>query len=116
MKKPTIGQTLFLMPRGNQLRRSGEIRQCKVISVGNKYFKAGLSEFGREITFHIGSWIQSTNSTADWQAFESEQEIIELQQSTELYGKIRNAFGYGGSTNYTLAQLKQVAQILNLQN
>ena len=116
MKKPTVGQILFLMPRGNQVRRNLEIRQCKVLSVGTKYFNVGLYEFGREITFHIDSWVQSTNSTADWQVFESEQAIIDLQQSDELYTKIRNALGYGGASNYTLAQLKQVAEILNLQN
>jgi hypothetical protein len=116
MKKPTVGQTLFLMPQGNQLRRNSQIKQGKVLSVGSKYFKVALFEFGREITFHIGSWIQSTDSTADWQAFESEQEIIDLLQSAELYTKIRNAFSYGSSTKYTLAQLKQVAEIVNLQN
>ena len=116
MKKPIVGQTLFLMPLGNQARRSKKLQPVKVFSVGSKYFKVKNEQYGWVVSFHIGNWREVTNYSANWQAFESEQEIIDLLQSAELYTKIRNAFSYGSSTKYTLAQLKQVAEIVNLQN
>ena len=113
MKKPKVGQILFLMPQGNQARQSQEIKQAEVVSVGNKYFKAKISNY-YEPKFYIENWREATEYTPNWYAFESEQEIIELQQSEILCPKIRAAFGYGNK--YTLAQLKQVAEIINLQN
>lgn len=104
----SVGQTIYLEPQGNAARRSKEIREAKVESVGRKYFTANGMKFYLDNGRH-----NAGQYSADYQAYESLQAIEDKRLADNLHSKIKDAFGAYKAT-HQLSELKQIAEILKI--
>lgn len=107
----SVGQTIYLEPQGNAARRSKEIREAKVESVGRKFFtiEDGTKFFIENGRHNAGQY------TSDWQAYESLQEIEYKNLSQRLHDAIKRQFFSGFTPNITLEDLKKISDILKIE-
>ena len=106
----TVGQTVYLEPRGNAARRSKEIQQAVVSKVGRKYFTV---EDGRQ--FHLDSGVHNAGQfTGEWKAYESLEEIENKRLANSLHDKIKKEFS-AHQAKHSLSDLKAVAEILKIE-
>lgn len=92
------GQTVYLKPIGNQGRRSSEIEEAKVTSVGNKYIHVDIG-YGKDIKISIGTMKEHSAYTPNWMLHLTKEEI-EIERETErMYKQLedmvrRRVFSY----------------------
>ena len=117
MRKPKVGDKLFLVDTGNLARQGlGKQRMCVVSKVGRKYFWVKENEGAwSEIQFYIEDWIQTTNYTCDYVLYENRQAWEDAKTAVEYRGAIRREFDYDGARKYTLSQLMKVTEILGIK-
>lgn len=114
MNKPAVRQKIWLKAIGNNARNGAKISEGTVTKVGNKYFSVSIG-WAKDIEFHLDSWRQKTGYSEYWKPYESEQAIYDERKTDELYSIIRGKFS-GYANNFTLEQLNQIAEILNITN
>lgn len=115
-RKPVVGETLYSLNIGNSARRCEQVlTPMKVISVGRKYFKL-LKEgdhISRAAEFHIDSWYEHSEYSADHAIYETEQHYLNEKESQNLIVFIRETFSHFTRTNFTLDQLRRIKAIID---
>lgn len=114
--KPKVGQKLFSLNIGNASRRSPQVLTPVIVkSVGRKFFVAGVegcADHSNE-TYHLDTWHEKTNSTADSCLYETEKEWADEKEAAELCAEIGKAFEYGSNRkNLSLEKLRSIKAIL----
>lgn len=74
------GDTIYLKPIGNQARRSKEIRTVEIDTIGRKYFTVKPGFYGK---FEVENLQQHSIYSSDWQAYLSEQDILDEKELSE---------------------------------
>ena len=116
MRKPKVGEKLFLVDAGNRIRRGlGEQRECVVSKVGRKYFYVKETDDSwSEIQFYIEDWVEKTDFTRSYKLYENRQVWEDDIIAHKYRDLLRHTFDYGGSGKFTLDQLQKAAEILGL--
>ena len=66
MKKPFVGQKLWLKAVGNNARYGAKISEGTVTKIGNKYFTVVISDGRLEHQFYLETWGQNVYGSANW--------------------------------------------------
>lgn len=118
-RKPVVGETLFMLNIGdNARRRECHLRTVEVISVGRKYFIVSEDVYKdrphMHVKFTIDTWVQSTDYSAGWCLYESEQEYFDEKERGEMIKMLRDLFHrYSGNLkDLTIASLRKIKDIV----
>ena len=114
MRKPKVGETLFIVDVGNRARNGGKQRECTVTKVGRKYFYVEISNYWK-VPFHIETWWEKTEYTADFAVYESKEEWEAEKKFRECLNKLRQYFS-PYTINITPDQVKQIIKILDIED
>lgn len=116
MRKPILGETLFSVNVGNNLRRGQEqvSTPVKVTKVGRKYFYCEEEGYRFESKFNIDDWKQSTNYIATAVLYDSDQHWRDENEANRIHNEIKNNFFsiYCNVGREMLPKLKKVLEIL----
>ena len=94
MRKPKVGETLYLLNVGNAARWNPQVLIPVVVTkVGRKYFVTGEGYQARQ--FHLSDWTENTQYSATARLYESEQDWADEKESARLCGDIGKSFEYG---------------------
>ena len=116
MRKPQVGDTVYLKPINNQGRRSNGILERQVTRVGRKYFYvADLSEEKRSFRSEIKINIETMEEDQDyrlgeWKAYYSLQDIEDERECAEIGQQLSRIF-IGSRHGLTLDQLRRIKAI-----
>ena len=109
-----VGDSVYLKPTNNAARRTSEIREWKIKSVGRKYFEAWDGKRNSSVMkFHIDGLKQVTNYAPDWVVYFSKQEILDEREFYKLFNSIRTVFDGYSKPNLTLEQLRGIKKIID---
>ena len=117
MRKPRVGEKLFVSTTNNMARSGVKTYNCEVVKVGRKYFDVELDDgLSRPINVHISSWHENNGQyIGNYKVWESEQAYKDSVLASQLHRKIRDhSFGPYGSKKLSLDQLKAIAEIIGL--
>lgn len=114
-EKPVVGQEIYVVDCGNRTRGGGDQRPGEIVKVGRKYFTVEYGDtFKSEVVFNLDNWRQKTEYCQDYVLFENQQAYLDSIEHQKLYTEIRDTFsGYTAKNNLTLAQLCEIACIIN---
>ena len=112
MRKPIVGETLFLVDTGNRAKR-GKQRECTVSKVGRKYFYIEMGKYWK-IPFHIETWHEKCECIADYCVYESREEWEAEKRFSEDMQKLKQYFGEY-KVNITANQTEQIMKILGIK-
>lgn len=109
-----VGDNVYLKPSNNAARRTSEIREWKIKSVGRKYFEVwdGERDYSA-MKFYIDGLKQVTNYTPDWIVYFSKQEILDENEFFEIFNHVRNTFSRLSKPNLSLQQLRDIKKIMD---
>ena len=113
MRKPQVGETVYLEPINNAARRTGDVLERKVKSVGRKYFYVwdGIHDFDT-MQIHIDTMIQNGNGyMGNWKVYLSLQEIADEKEQRHLSAALRDLFAGWSRNGLTLDQLRRIKAI-----
>jgi hypothetical protein len=118
MRKPVIGETLYILNIGNNARHTPQVlKPCKVEVIGRKYFTVevenqGYGSFKHEFT--LGDWKQATGGyDATYALYEIPQQWEDQKERRNLLQKISQRFEYGyRGENIPLANLRKIATLM----
>lgn len=114
-RKPVVGETLFDLNVGNAARwREQKLTPVKVTAVGRKYFKCkpeGASDY-LEKEYHIDTWRQKTEYSANHQLYETEQEYIDDRDTNQIAFELRTLFSSCGKCKIPVATLRQIKALI----
>ena len=112
MRKPVVGETLWMLNVGNAARDVPQtLTPSKVTKVGKKYFTVG--EDWRETQFHLEDWREKSEYSARYALYESEQAWKDEMESTRLCREIGEAFQYGrNAKGLSIPSLRAIHGIL----
>ena len=113
MRKPQVGDTVYLKPINNELRRSTEVLTRTVKKIGRKYFDVWDGSNIHTIhQFFIDTMLENERGyLADWQAYYSLQEIEDEQEKSEKLFYFRRFFDGPLRSQLTLDQLRRIKAI-----
>lgn len=117
MKKPTVGQKIFLKPVSNAARYydpDGLIGTV-VTSVGRKYFSVECTAHngGKPNRFNLEDWIHDNGGYSPYfKVYETEQEFMDEYESSVLAQQIWETFHYGSKKKLSLEQLREISKII----
>ena len=114
MRKPQVGDTVYLKPINNQARRSNEVLEREVKRVGRKYFYVAESKgpFHMEIKIDIATMKEDQGGyLGDWKAYYSLQEIEDEKEKAERLLDLRRFFDGPPRSQLTLDQLRRIKAI-----
>jgi hypothetical protein len=116
MNKPVVGQKMFKLNIGNNVRRVPQcLTEVIVSKVGRKYFS--VIEDGRpftEIQFSIEDRIEKTEYSAGWCIYESAKEYEDEKESSSICREIKESFEYGNNRKkLSLHALRKIKEILD---
>ena len=116
MRKPKVGEKLFVSTTNNLSRSGVKTYNCEVVKVGRKYFDVELDGLSRPVNVHIDSWHENNGQyTGNYQIWESEQAYKDSVLAGQLHRKIRDhSFGSFALRKLSLDQLKAIAKIIGL--
>lgn len=113
--KPSVGDRIWILPRGNAARRSTEPEEWEVLRVGRKYFYARpTGSTWAEDKFSLDGWWQETEFAADYQAFPSLREL-EQEVEGERLRRILSADHFGAFRDVPLEDLREACRLLRLE-
>lgn len=72
-----IGETIYLKPIGNAARRSSQIREAIIETVGRKYFTVKPDIYGK---FDISTMKQVSFYDPEWQGYLHKQDILDEKE------------------------------------
>ena len=108
-KKIQVGQTVAVMPSRFDIEK--EPFEAVVSSVGKKYFTIE----GRSEKYDLATGIQANDTNYKNIVYASMQELNEYIEYARLSAKIKSAFRAYGELEYTLEQLRKIAEIIGIQ-
>ncbi|WP_299831419.1 hypothetical protein [uncultured Metabacillus sp.] len=115
--KIIVGQKVYLKPVNNAARYGNkEIREQEIVKVGRKYFFVGSKGEARErwmIKFSIEDLRQVTEYANDWELYFSEQEILDEEETEEIWNDLRLIFGSYGRPTLSLDKLRRIKEIVS---
>ena len=121
MKKPKVGDTLYLVNEGINVRRyAREPKNAVVAKVGRKYIYIEGDGYATRQKFslaHTGDRYTCDDNlvTSSWTLYESQKAYEDMRDAERLLGTIRRLFGdYGPNPAFTLTNLREIATILGL--
>ncbi len=116
MNKYKVGDTVHVIECGHLARRHETPKHYDSIitKVGRKYFYLNVG-YSDDVAFHIDNGQQKTEYCEYYRVCESEQAFIDETEINNIYDKLRNNFSHYGRCKFSLAQLKAVAEILDLE-
>jgi len=115
MRKPVVGEQLFALEIGNRVKRTEQkLSPIIVKKVGHKYFVCGEKDSNwRDTQFHLDTWAQKTEYSANISLYESEQAWEDEKEIAENCRIIWNAFEYGHNRNrVSLENLRKVIALI----
>lgn len=113
-----VGQKVVVQLIGNAARYKSSdqlIEQWEVAKVGRKYFYAAKDATWRLTKFEITTGLESSNYSADYRVWESEQDLKDHLECESLLRKIRDELNYWRPNDFSLDQLRDVARALKIQ-
>jgi len=119
-EKPIVGQEVFSLNVGNSARNSGQVlTPYVVVKVGRKYFTAkptGNDGSWCESQYHLDSWAEKTDYSADSVIYASRQEWYDEVESSTLCDLIYKSFSYGNNVkNLSIGDIRHIAEILGIE-
>lgn len=109
-----VGDDIYLKPTNNASRRTTEIREWKIKSVGRKYFEAWDGKRDNSaMKFYIDGLKQVTKFTPNWIVYFSKQEILDEREFFEIFNHVRNVFSRLTKPNLSLKQLREIKKIID---
>ena len=109
MRKPKVGDTLFVVTGQPYGRRKKETGLREVTKVGSKYF------YLDDVQFHIDTWSEKTEYSSYYSVYGNEQEYLDIQELKTRKDIIRKAFDLFERNKHTLEQLRSVCDVLGLE-
>ena len=116
-EKPKVGQKLFSLNIGNSARNREQVLTPVVVKkVGRKYFTCGPE--GKEqpwmqTEYHLDTWKEKTDYSADSKLYESEQEWLDKKECSKICRYIYEQFNYGNNyLKIPLSDLKKIMEII----
>lgn len=107
MRKPVVGETLYLMWIGN---KSYECGDRLVTKVGRKYFEVS----GISAKFHIDTWKEKDQCTdSTFRIWESKQAYEEYKELIKLNNEIKSRINGNREPKITLDQAIRIKSILD---
>ena len=112
MRKPKVGETLYMLNINNAAHHKAQVLvPVQVSRVGNKYFSVGDGIY-RVKEFTISNWREKTNGSADYRLFEKDQEWFDERDHNALTKSIREAFSHYGKSTLSLDQLRRIQSVI----
>lgn len=114
MRKPVVGETLYLVWMGDRRYRRDN-REVTVTKVGRKYFEVS----GESCQFFISTWMENYQyGGADWKVWENKESYEEYKELESLNYTFKSFFDGWGKPKITLDQARRIKAILdeNKQN
>jgi hypothetical protein len=116
LRKPKIGEKLFLVHIRYYTKNKSKKEICIVKRVGKKYFYVSSKDRNYEIQFYIEDWREKTNYCSNYLLYESEEEYNKEIKKEKYIKEIKNIFDrYGSCNKYSFEQIEQTAKILNIK-
>jgi hypothetical protein len=115
MRKPIVGEQLFALNVGNRARHTEQkLTPVVVKSVGRKYFVCGEEGSNWQDTqFHLDSWEQKTECSADCCLYETEQKWEDEKEIDKSCRIIWQAFEYGHNRkNLSLETIRKIIVLI----
>ncbi len=106
-----VGQKVWVNP-SSLLRSKKEPFEATVSKVGRKYFE--LIECPRE-KYDLKTLRQVTEMNYENQVYFKLQDILDEKEHQKLSNEIKRAFNGYGKLQYSLEQLRKIAEIVGLQ-
>ena len=115
MRNPVLGEELYVRETGNVARYDGGVGYFGTVTkIGRKYFTVAFNSRTDGIQFHIDTWVEKSNCSANYILHESHSHWMD-EQNREIYRHaMREAFDWANSKHYTLEQYRKVSKTLNL--
>jgi len=112
-RKPKVGETLWIYDYGNRARTDAKGRDGVVTKSGRKYFTVEFD--GWKEQFELFNWLQKSNYSADFKAYENEQAVTDEIEASMILDKIADELRYIRSDNYPIDNLRKVAELLEIE-
>ena len=116
MKKYKVGDTVHVVECGNldHRRINSKHYDATITKVGRKYFyiDGGYRDL---IGFHLDSGRHKTEFCENYRIVESEESYLDEKEANLINRKIISNMSNYGVCKFSLAQLKAVAEILELE-
>ena len=114
MNQPVfIGQVLYREIHNRNSRV--EIKEYTVSKIGKKYFYLNENDRYR-INKESLRYEDKDYSQCSFQLYTDKQDILDRLERSDLVDKIRKSFDWLSKQNFTLTQLREVANILNINH
>lgn len=109
MRKPVVGETLYLVWIGDR-RYKRDNKEVIVTKVGRKYFEVS----GEDCQFFIDTWMEKYQyGRADWKIWETKQLYEEYEELAKLNYMFKSFFDGWGEPKITLDQARRIKAILD---
>ena len=112
----TIGQTVYLAPSDNKIRRGApQIVEGTIITVGKKYYTIKTKyDLHHEYKFGMEDLKQQTDYSPDYYLYFDKQELLDDKEAAALRKKFSRFFEWSGKqTRLTLDQLRRIDAIIS---
>ncbi len=110
-----LGDTLYSLKVNNAARNQAQkLTPVTVVKIGRKYFDC--LPHGKDCartTYHLDTWRQKTNYSADSVLYRSEREWLEENEADQIRQKISEVFRFGNNTKVNLAGLREIQSIID---
>lgn len=106
MKKPEVGQKVWLKPIGNAARYNKNIRESEITKVGTKYVECSYGKFD------FNGVHSNSPYSPEYVLFFDEQECRDNIQAEVLTSKLKSFFSSFGKIPLTLDQLREIDKII----
>lgn len=119
-----VGRKVGIKTVGNASRYKGsEYYEGIITKVGRKYFYVTIpgkqyihgTNIEDGIPFKLETFFQKTDYSAIFEVYPDLQTAKESEQIKTVIAKIREGLSYGSWRDYTLDDMKKVADILNIE-
>ena len=114
MDKPKVGDKLFSLNIGNAARNTPQtLTPVEVTKVGRKYFTTCGEHRWSERQYHMDSFREKSNYSANSVLYRTEQEYEDEKESYKISTYISKAFQYGRNVNkLPLEALRGIERII----
>lgn len=110
-----VGKKMFSLNVGNAARGAKQVLTPVVVSrVGRKYFTVQTDDKWRfETEYHLDTWAEKTEYTANSELYETEQDLLDEEESSSICLEIEQCFKYGiNNKNIPLDSLRKIHSII----
>lgn len=116
MRKPVVGEKLFLVSIPHYASDKTITFDCTVIKVGRKYFDIQKEGWNWSQTFHIDTWIEKTDYSPHFNLYENEQAWLNEKERQKYEQAIRKSLLYHSDLKgLSLDTTKKIAELLKIE-